>query len=571
MEHTENQEVEMNEENQDLLGQEEQSLEEASFDSEENLENSQVSLDSDLEETLPEIPEQNAALMRDSHNVEGISTETPPQQQDYEAMDEGPEEWDLHPNFPEEQDLLYPGQEMLEMELDYLEDEKQEDKLWQARTGLNPDTLCGAIETVIFMSDKPVAINKIKALIDEDMPLRVIHESITRLQEEYECRHHGLRLVEVAEGYQFRTKATFSKYVQDLFKVNSLVLSPTALEVLAIVAYKQPVAKTEVDKIRGVDSGHIVRGLIDKRLVRVVGRSDEMGRPVLYGTTPEFLEVFNLANLDELPPEHELEETIENNIGKISDIKTIVHDGDKERFVFDDIDELDGLADSIKEIASDTDFTNALKSQEKAKLKAVQGEEASEESAPRTAFDILEEYVSRQIIVSANTEAGESEMMTTSADPQVISDLTAGPFNVPEPIEEEEDDFQMIDLDTGLPIEDEYDDQEEEIQGIDLLNENPDEAEELARALDDAFEKLTGEKLLDDLEGNEEDQSIEFKRIEEIGDELSLRDEGLEEKEEELLKIADKIFEEAKDLDLDLDFLKDFSSLSDDSSEEISD
>jgi segregation and condensation protein B len=244
----------------------------------ENVENNEITNSHEMSSQI----ENEAALMRDSHTEDEMALEAPQQQQENETRDEDLEEWDLHPAFPTDMDLLYPGQEMLELEVEYLDDEKQEDNLWQARTGLDFDTLCGAIETVIFMSDKPVALNKIKALIDEDMPLRVIHESIIRLQEEYEVRHHGLRLVVVADGYQFRTKATYSKYVQDLFKVNSLVLSPTALEVLAIIAYKQPAAKTEVDKIRGVDSGHIVRGLIDKRLVRVVGRSDEMGRPVLY-------------------------------------------------------------------------------------------------------------------------------------------------------------------------------------------------------------------------------------------------------------------------------------------------
>lgn len=531
----------------------------------ENQENTVSSLE---ENAALECDTDSSTLERDSHNNEESSEETPPQQQDYEAKGEELEDWDLHPSFPPEADLLYPGQELLELEQEYLDDEKQEESLWQARTGLDNETLCGAIETVIFMSDRPVPINKIKSLIDEDMPLRVIHQSITRLQEEYETRHHGLRLVEVAEGYQFRTKATYSKYVQDLFKVNSLVLSPTALEVLAIIAYKQPVAKTEVDKIRGVDSGHIVRGLIDKRLVKVVGRSDEMGRPVLYGTTPEFLEVFNLANIDQLPPEHELEETIENSVGKISDIKNIVHDGDKERFVFDDIDELDELASSIKQIAADTEFTSALKTEEKNKLKGIQDEEGSEKKETRTAFDILEDYVSRQVIINANSEAGESEMMTDSADPQIVHDLTAGPFNTPEEVEEEEE-FQMIDLDTGLPIEDEEFEVEvdfdleaapeseeaadsgdsNEVQGIDLLKENEDEAAELSRALDDAFERLTGEKL--EAEGLG------------LQDELGLRDKSLDEKEDELIEMAERISQEAKDLDLDLDFLKDNQDLTD--------
>lgn len=500
-----------------------------------------------------DISDEAAALMRDSHNDGMEENEPSQQQQDVELMGGDLEDWDRDPAFPSDEDLLYPGQELLELEADFLDDEKQEDHLWQARTGLNFDSLCGAIETIIFMSDKPVSINRIKSLIDEDMPLRVIHQSLTRLQEGYESKHHGLRLVEVAEGFQYRTKATYSKYVQDLFKVNSLVLSPTALEVLAIIAYKQPVAKTEVDKIRGVDSGHIVRGLMDKRLVKVAGRSDEMGRPVLYGTTPEFLEVFNLANIGELPPEHELEESIENNVGKISDIKTIVHDGDKERFVFDDIDELDDLANSIKLIASDTEFTASLKAGEKAKLS---GEATEEGDLPRTAFDILEDYVSKQMIVNANSEAKESEMVSDSADPQVIRDLLAGPFNVPE-FEEEEEDFQMIDLDTGLPIEfdeededllealddseEESDEESEEIMGIDLLGNEDEEAAELAKALDDAFERLTGEKLDSDFDTTE----------------LDLQGERLEEKEEDLFQKAEEISLQAKDLDLDLDFLKD--------------
>ena len=129
------------------------------------------------------------------------------------------------------------------LELDFFDDAKQEDRLWQARTGLDYDSICGAIETIIFMSDRPISINKIKTLIDPEIPLRVIHESIGRLQTDYEVSYHGIRLVEVAEGYQFRTKATFSKYVQDLFKVHSLVLTPSALEVLAIISYKQPCPK----------------------------------------------------------------------------------------------------------------------------------------------------------------------------------------------------------------------------------------------------------------------------------------------------------------------------------------
>ena len=429
--------------------------------------------------------------------------------------------------YPNSEELEYPTQEH----------SIPEELLWQARTGLNPDSLCGAIETIIFMNDKPVSILKIKALIDEDMPLKVIHEALQRLQAEYEQKHHGIRLLEVAEGYQYRTKATYSKYVQDIFKINSLVLSPTALEVLAIIAYKQPVSKTEVDKIRGVDSGHIVRALMDKRLVKVAGRSEEVGRPVLYATTPEFLEVFNLADLSALPPEHELESMSLPQVGKIADIKTLVHSGDKEKFKFDELHELDELSEAIKNIASDTDFTASLKVEEKKRISA-EGEEV------KSAFDLLEEFVNKRLAVEQNKSAVSSQLMGTPFDVKIVEDLEAGPHNAPSV----DEDFQMIDLETGLPIE-----ELEASEEGDVLVETEDgefdyyidlefdteETEEaaLSKALDEAFENLTGEKLSNDFDTQ-------------LQDELDEHTEMLDNK-------TDEVIERAQDLDLDLSFLKD--------------
>lgn len=461
----------------------------------------------------------------------------------------------IEPLFPEGLDALYPDDEVpmelaeedsleplnednFALDLDYFDPELQEDKLWQARTGLNEESLKGAIETIIFISDKPVSLERVRKLIDEDLPLRVVHEALENLMESFEIPGHGIRLVEVAEGYQYRTKATYSKYVQDLFKVNSLVLTPTALEVLAILAYKQPCSKIEVDKIRGVDSGHIVRGLMDKRLVKVAGRSDEMGRPVLYGTTPEFLEVFNLADLSHLPPEHEVEEMSKVKVSKMSDIKNIVQDGDKERFKFEEMEELEELSESIKSIASDTDFMKSLNAQDKLKKKPQDGVE------PRSAFDLLEEYVNNQIIIVENKASIESELMTAVTDPQVIGDLTAGPFNLPEEDDELlEEEFEMIDLDTGEPIRD------EEVLGMDLLKgESEDEEAELSAALDEAFERLTGEKL------EEVDEVLK--------EELGLGQQNIEDKEDELEAKTHDIIDKADELDIDLSFLgEDLSDL----------
>lgn len=433
------------------------------------------------------------------------------------------EEDELECHFPDQELLEYPEVSGdFNLELDYFDAAKQEEMLWQARTGLNHETLPAAVETIIFMSDRPIALQKIRKMIDEDMPLRVIHEAIEKLQQEYESKHHGIRLMEVAEGYQFRTKATYSKYVQDLFNVNSLVLTPTALEVLAVIAYKQPVAKTEVDKIRGVDSSHIVRGLMDKRLVRVVGRSEELGRPVLYGTTQEFMEVFNLASLDELPPEHELEEMASESIGKVSDIKGLVHAGDKKRFIFDEMDELESLADSIKAISADTEFTKSVKVEEKKRVS-----EAGE--AVKSAFDLLEEYIDREQISKANQDSLGSELFTAVTDPLVIDDLTAGPFNVPE--DEGEEEFEMIDLETGQPIRD---DEQEDEQDCDI-----------SQALDAAFDRL------------------ENPSFEEVQEDLEDSHRSFDERSEQLGQWSKDVASQARDFDIDLDFLRENSDLDD--------
>lgn len=396
------------------------------------------------------------------------------------------------------------------LDLNMFDEKAQEDMLWQARTGLNVDTLSGAVETIIFMSDRPVSIQKIKAQIDAELPLRIIHEALVKLQGRYEEKFHGIRLVEVAEGYQFRTKATYSKFVQNLFKVNSLVLTPTALEVLAIIAYKQPVSKTEVEKIRGVDSSHIVRALMDKRLVKISGRSDELGRPSLYSTTEEFLEVFNLPDLKALPPEFELEEmAMKNTIGTIADIKSVVFRGDSKKFSMDEFEELDKLSENIHQIASETDFTMLLKSEEK---KKTDGETTV---VRRSAFDILEEFVNKEESLKQTIAAAESNTMMNVVEAKVV-DLAVEDviFNAPE-------------------VDHEF----EEQRARDMMEADAAEAQDLSDALDLAFEQLTGEKL--------QEGEMDF----DVDGENDNLDQSLE-----------SAIEQGKDFDLDLSFLNDISS-----------
>ena len=405
------------------------------------------------------------------------------------------------------------------LDVAYFDEKDQEDMLWQARTGLNIDTLSGAIETIIFMSDRPISIQKIKAQIDNELPLRVIHEALAKLQQGYEEKHHGIRLVEVAEGYQFRTKATYSKFVQNLFKINSLVLTPTALEVLAIIAYKQPVSKTEIEKIRGVDSSHIIRALMDKRLVQITGRSEELGRPSLFGTTSEFLEVFNLADITALPPEFELEEmATKNTIGTIADIKSVVFRGDNlKKFSVDEFEELEKLSQDIVNIPSETNFTALLKSEDKKKTEA-------ENAVRKSAFDILEDFVNKEESVRQNVLATASNTLMNVVDAKAVDISLEGViFNAPE-IDEE---FEALRAQEMAEI----DAEEERMKDQALAFE----AEALEAALDKVFNELTaGNKI--------EDGEMDF---------------AVDSEEDNLESSITEAITQAKDLDIDLAFLND--------------
>lgn len=431
-------------------------------------------------------------------------------------------EWDLSVEevAKEEISVVAPDVGEFVLELNHYDEKAQEDMLWQARTGLNPDTLCGAIETIIFMSDRPISIQKIKAQIDAELPLRVIHESLQKLQAGYEEKHHGIRLVEVAEGYQFRTKATYSKFVQNLFKINSLVLTPTALEVLAIIAYKQPVSKTEVEKIRGVDSSHIIRALMDKRLVKITGRSEELGRPSLFGTTEEFLEVFNLPNIEALPPEYELEEmATKNTIGTIADIKSVVFRSENlAKFSADETDELEKLSNDINLIAADTNFTALLKTEEKRKADG-------ETIVRKSAFDILEDFVNREESLRQTRAAAESSTIMNIVEAKVVDISIEGVIhNAPE-VDEEFEALRAADI-----AEIEAEEAKSEFENMQK------EAEDLEKALDFAFEQLTGEKL--------EEGEMHF-NVDSNIDNLDLS--------------IDQAILKGKDFDLDLAFLNEVS------------
>jgi segregation and condensation protein B len=162
------------------------------------------------------------------------------------------------------------------------------------------------LEALIFVSPTPLGLKKIIEVVGDSFPKKDVEAALALLIKDYENPERGLYLQEVAEGFQFRTKPRFSEWIKRLKKVNPVRLSKAALETLAIVAYKQPVTRGEMERIRGVEVDGIVRTLLEKNLIRIVGRKEIPGRPILYGTTQHFLELFELKNLSSLPSLEEI-------------------------------------------------------------------------------------------------------------------------------------------------------------------------------------------------------------------------------------------------------------------------
>ncbi|MBF0571070.1 MAG: SMC-Scp complex subunit ScpB [Candidatus Omnitrophica bacterium] len=158
-----------------------------------------------------------------------------------------------------------------------------------------------AIEALLFVSEKPVLLEQLKEVFRELKPSQ-IQDLIKQLQEEYVSREAGMVIVEIAGGFQMLSNSHAAVYIREFYKTKTKEkLSRPALESLAIIAYKQPVGRAEVEIIRGVNSDGTIAHLLNKGLIRITGRKEVPGRPFLYGTTKEFLEYFGLKSLEDLP------------------------------------------------------------------------------------------------------------------------------------------------------------------------------------------------------------------------------------------------------------------------------
>jgi segregation and condensation protein B len=162
------------------------------------------------------------------------------------------------------------------------------------------------LESILFVSESPVRLKTLLEIIPE-AGKETILEGIRTLMKEYEDPSKGMELVEVAGGYQLRTKSQCAEWISRLKKAKPVKFSQSAMETLAIVAYRQPVIRSQIEVIRGVDAGWILRTLMEKGLIKMMGRKDLPGRPIIYGTTQGFLELFSLNSLQDLPTLKEIQ------------------------------------------------------------------------------------------------------------------------------------------------------------------------------------------------------------------------------------------------------------------------
>lgn len=173
--------------------------------------------------------------------------------------------------------------------------------------------LRGIVESLLFVSPEPLSVQRLVAIMG-DVTKADVAQALRGLGEELEQEGRGVRLVEIAGGFRLVTKQEYATWIKRLDKTKSAAkLSRSALESLAIIAYKQPIVRSEIEEIRGVETSGVVRTLLERKLVRIVGRKEVPGRPIMYGTTKFFLEHFGLNDLTQLPPLREFTELGESD------------------------------------------------------------------------------------------------------------------------------------------------------------------------------------------------------------------------------------------------------------------
>ncbi len=166
----------------------------------------------------------------------------------------------------------------------------------------NPE-LKRSIEALLFASEKPLSAEEIQEAFQDDVSQAEIQAQVHELRNEYETERRGFRVYEIAGGFQIASAIDFAEILKRFYQAREKKkMTPASLETLSVIAYRQPVTRADIEAIRGVNVDAAVKGLMEKALIRIVGRKEVPGRPILYGTTRDFLERFGLKSLNDLPP-----------------------------------------------------------------------------------------------------------------------------------------------------------------------------------------------------------------------------------------------------------------------------
>jgi segregation and condensation protein B len=176
---------------------------------------------------------------------------------------------------------------------------------------LTPTEVRLVLQSLLLVADRPLGLSELHDATG--IPETALQSALTLLEEEWHEGRSGVVLLQVGEGWQLRTEPSTAEYVRRLLQVKPQRLTRPALETLAVVAYRQPVTRPEIEDVRGVDCGAVLKALLERRLVKILGKKEEVGRPLLYGTTREFLEFFALRDLSGLPTLREFHELSEEH------------------------------------------------------------------------------------------------------------------------------------------------------------------------------------------------------------------------------------------------------------------
>jgi len=299
---------------------------------------------------------------------------------------------------------------------------------------VNSFELISIIESLLFATDKPISLATFKSVFaGTTIDTKQIKKALEEMTSIYADPTRGVSLEEVTGGWQLRTKLDNMNFLKKIAKARPFRLSGPALEVLSIIAYKQPIIKHEIDQIRGVESGHLVRALMEKGLVSFGEKTDMPGKPMSYETTRKFLEIFGLRNLQELPTLSEIDQLLPDGIGEeeekesLSDVTDMMSTALTSTYSEGE-EELFDITEKIGSIDTSSEFFEQEKLRQKQKRDREKAEDIREALALGESVDAkdvkwLERYEAQAALAAAAQAAPVEETVVASEETVAVEEV----------------------------------------------------------------------------------------------------------------------------------------------------